>query len=544
MRVFGETKRGPKVVVAFAAIMSFVTFVPGGSYADPPGNPVLGGGPAKSDCYVELDVKNATDIKNNKVVTCTDGDPCDTDGQCQGTCTFKVAVCPNQSTLAGCTPHPPVALSGKSITSGTLSSPADLSGTDCGTFKDVTVNVKGKKKNKPGKLVLHVKAKITGGKPKTDTDNVTLICKPRVGTCPPPTTTTTTTLTTVTTTTTTTLMCPAVSGTKLAFTTAVGTSSCGPAGLATPPAAPLSGELDSDTSCSTKIADLGLGCLCFGGGGATIVACGKIPDGATSLLDISGPGTLAGSTGTSSNDCTKGAGPGKHCANNNSVPACTSDGDCGGAAGSCALDANCFFGPPLPIVSPPPFAALTTCVLNVVQTNASGTFNGTTGDSNVSLPLSSRVYISGNTASPCPKCLSGHCDPTWKTNTNTTSPDTNAVCTPTGIQLTTTDCRPSLPGFQAPLPVNLTPLTTGTVSMTSATGMFCPQNNAGAFGQGNAQCIQETGMPAGSLSDGLPHNSNLASVFCIPATGNAAVDGVADLPGPGAIGLNGNAQLQ
>ena len=51
-------------------------------------------------------------------------------------------------------------------------------------------------------------------------------------------------------------------------------------------------------------------------------------------------------------------------------------------------------------------------------------------------------------------------------------------------------------------------------------------------------------MPAGNLSDGLPHNSNLASVFCIPATGNAAVDGVADLPGPGAIGLNGNAQLQ
>jgi hypothetical protein len=51
-------------------------------------------------------------------------------------------------------------------------------------------------------------------------------------------------------------------------------------------------------------------------------------------------------------------------------------------------------------------------------------------------------------------------------------------------------------------------------------------------------------MPAGDISDGAPHNSNLAAVFCIPATGNAAVDGVADLPGPGAIGLNGNAQLQ
>ena len=163
----------------------------------------------------------------------------------------------------------------------------------------------------------------------------------------------------------------------------------------------------------------------------------------------------------------------------------------------------------------------------------------------MSLPLSSRVYISGNTASPCPKCISGACDPTWKTNTGTTSPDTGAACTPTGAQLTTIDCRPSLPGFQAPLPVDLTPLTTGTASKTAANGLFCPmQNDAGAFGQPGTQCITETGLPAGDISDGAPHNSNLASVFCIPATGNAAVDGVADLPGPGAIGLNGAAQLQ
>ena len=50
-------------------------------------------------------------------------------------------------------------------------------------------------------------------------------------------------------------------------------------------------------------------------------------------------------------------------------------------------------------------------------------------------------------------------------------------------------------------------------------------------------------MPAGSLADNMPHHSVLASVFCIPPTNNPAVDGVADLPGPGAIGLNGMAQL-
>jgi len=93
-----------------------------------------------------------------------------------------------------------------------------------------------------------------------------------------------------------------------------------------------------------------------------------------------------------------------------------------------------------------------------------------------------------------------------------------------------------LAGFQAPLPVNLAPLTTGTVSRTAAGGGFCPgQNNVGAFGQPTAQRIQETGLPAGDLSDNAPHASHVASVFCVPATGNGAVDGVADLPGPGAF---------
>ena len=363
-------------------------------------------------------------------------------------------------------------------------------------------------------------------------------------TAAPVTTTTTRPTTTTTTTTTSTTTTTTRNFTSLSFTTLVGTTSCGPAGLATPPPPPTSGELDSDTAGTTKLVDLGLGCLYFGGGAATVVAGGKIPDGATSFLNISGPGTLSGSTGTGPANCTVGAGPGRHCVNNNSLPSCTSDINCGGSAGSCALDANCFFGPPLPIVSPPPFGSLTTCVLNVVQTNAGGTFTQSTGDSTVSLPLSSRVYITGNTVSPCPKCLSGACDPSWKTNTNTTSPDTGAACTPVGAQLTTIQCRPSLPGFQAPLPVDLTPLTSGTASATAANGIFCPnQTDAGAFGQPSTQRIAETGLAAGNLGDGAPHNSHLGSVFCIPATGNAAVDGVADLPGPGAIGLNGTAQL-
>src|SRR5579862_2475950 len=295
---------------------------------------------------------------------------------------------------------------------------------------------------------------------------------------------------------------------QLVFTTVPGTTDCGGAGLSSPPVPPLSGELDSDTACTTKVTDLGMGCLYFGSGHATVVPPGRIPDGTTTSLSITGPSTLGPSGGTSVRDCSRAAGPGRHCVNDNAEPACTSDAQCGGVTGACALDANCYFGPPLPIPSPPPVDGLTTCVVNVVQSDAGGTFDEPTGATAISLPLSTRVYITGNEAAPCPQCISGTCDATWMTNTGDTSPDAGASCTPTGSGLTSTDCRPSLPGFQAPLGINLAPLTTGTASLTSTTGGFCPGQNSGhpgAFGQAATRCIQETGMPAGDLSDDQPH---------------------------------------
>ncbi|HLY37033.1 MAG TPA: hypothetical protein VKU61_03285, partial [Candidatus Binatia bacterium] len=92
-----------------------------------------------------------------------------------------------------------------------------------------------------------------------------------------PTTTTTTGATTSSTTTTTLI------GTVLKFKTVPGTTSCGSAAFNPNPAsAPTNGQLFSDTGCSTMVAGaaLGRGCLYFGGGKATIVAGGKIPDGA------------------------------------------------------------------------------------------------------------------------------------------------------------------------------------------------------------------------------------------------------------------------
>jgi len=182
MRVRGAAGRAVMTLVIFVATAVSLAFIATRGFADPAKNPVLGGGPAKSDCYIVFDVQGATDIKKNKQVTCIDGDPCDTDGVCgNDSCTFKVALCPNQTGSSSCTPHPPITLSGKSL-GAPLIPPTDLSGSDCGPFADVKVAIKVKKsgKKKPGKTVLHLKAK-SSGKPKTDTDNVKLICTPPAG---------------------------------------------------------------------------------------------------------------------------------------------------------------------------------------------------------------------------------------------------------------------------------------------------------------------------------------------------------------------------
>ena len=92
--------------------------------------------------------------------------------------------------------------------------------------------------------------------------------------------------------------------------------------------------------------------------------------------------------------------------------------------------------------------------------------------------------------------------------------------------------------------MNLSPLTTGTQTVTAADGNFCsPQAAAGAFGQITAEAITQHGMPAGDSTDGQPHASILVNNFCIPATGSGSLDGLASLPGPGSLSLPGMAQF-
>ena len=71
----------------------------------------------------------------------------------------------------------------------------------------------------------------------------------------------------------------------------------------------------------------------------------------------------------------------------------------------------------------------------------------------------------------------------------------------------------------------------------------CRQKTGGAFGQGTARTIAETGLVAGALTTGgAPKSANAATVFCIAQTGSAA-DIPADLPGPGAACVKGSVQL-
>jgi len=99
---------------------------------------------------------------------------------------------------------------------------------------------------------------------------------------------------------------------------------------------------------------------------------------------------------------------------------------------------------------------------------------------------------------------------------------------------------------EAALPVPLSALTTGTATTTALDGLFCPDqlaNDAGAFGLPTARAIQQNGVPAGDVSNHAPHTGVLAGVFCVPKTGNAALDGVAALPGPGALAISGLLQI-
>jgi hypothetical protein len=119
------------------------------------------------------------------------------------------------------------------------------------------------------------------------------------------------------------------------------------------------------------------------------------------------------------------------------------------------------------------------------------------------------------------------------------------ACTPsTSVEQTSLDCPPFDYQFFLSLGAGSSTISNSPRMLSAADGLFCPsQAHAGAFGIPAARRIELTGIAAGDLHDHQPHLTTLLNLFCVPQTGNATVDMLADFPGPEALSTTGTVQL-
>jgi hypothetical protein len=295
------------------------------------------------------------------------------------------------------------------------------------------------------------------------------------------------------------------------------------------------------------------------GGGSSLVGEGPTPDGSISLFAL----TCAAGGGACNNSCSGSLcniGPTSTAPLlNSTTPDCSNTG--------------CNFGTPLPIPNPT-LPTLSTCALNTFASPVSGSVNISTGQSQTTVALSSDVYLTGNLNQPCPKCsavfpASGTCDRGPRAGLTCVAVSSTGYtrdCPTGGVGTVATPCPAAQPGngnccspasscncpctagggnccdgsHVGAISVTLSPLGTTGASATNASGVFCTsQAHAGCFGSAACRTINETGSSGGTLLTNVTSNATLASVFCIPATGNGLVDASADLPGPGAVSLPG-----
>jgi len=148
--------------------------------------------------------------------------------------------------------------------------------------------------------------------------------------------------------------------------------------------------------------------------------------------------------------------------------------------------------------------------------------------------LSSRVYLTFDAASPCPRCVGGMC---------TGGARAGLSCTPVGSEDTSADCPPTASQFLSVLNVVVPALTSGQSSITSPTGFFCAgQAMPGALGFPAARRVTEQGsgptLPLLSTSLSM----NVAGTFCIEPTGTF-LDAIAGLPAVGALSTGAEVDL-
>lgn len=461
---------------------------------------VPGGGSATSDCFVELDLTGVTaaQITKGKKVTCIDGDPCDSDALCDGTCTFDAAICVNQTdpALASCTP--PAALTSFKVNAMgvVLPSPGN-SGPNCSARVQLPVPLKGSKM-KPGKRTIKATAKQQSA-PKKDSDKYQLVCTKREGACP--TTTSTTSSTTSTT------LPPSVCGNGVVEVGETCDPPCGAAcgggqrcnsacqcvaaaacACGAPEPEQLTFRTVDGTGVCGEVLDAngmslivnappgntpGLNCagLYFGGRGNAVPLPNAVPNNGMSTVNTCCSGTELTAIGATEADT-------------GSLRNCT--------------DTGCLFGSPLPVVNPSN-PGTSTCVINKLASPARGSGDCTTGESELIAPLSSEVFLAGDLLfncligdttppglscgsdadcgpgglcptgiQPCPVCRG-----TSGSETCSGGPNNAMACTPetttTGDAYPTShDCPPDPMLIIGSLPIGFT-LSTGTIERTAQT---------------------------------------------------------------------------
>src|SRR5881396_1215543 len=193
---------------------------------------------------------------------------------------------------------------------------------------------------------------------------------------------------------------------ELSFTTSIGAGNCGTV----------------QNSAGTVTKQLACGGLYTGGGSNSVPLPYAVPDMGNSLTGVS---SCSGSSLTLANLTSAQTGSNRNC-----------------------TSVGCLFGPPLPIPNPssPPTSV---CVINTVSTNASGTADCGSGASQLSLPLTSTLYLDGDLfpnapgIQVCPVCTKA-CN-TGANNGGPCNGDAdcaNAGCTGAGVPM------PCCTGFQ------------------------------------------------------------------------------------------------
>lgn len=490
---------------------------------------VNGGGPKKSDCYAGFEVDGSNGLTPMGKVALKQK-------ACNGSCTFTVQLCINEA-VAGCTAAPVTSFT---QTAGTALPQPAVGGSDhvCGDAQTITVPLKNGKKT--GKQKIKIKTAVSG-KPPKDPDTLLLICQPN----------------------------PSNAGCG-------GGSVCGNDTVE----APEQCDGIADTACPGYcLSD----CTC---GSCTVPADCTNPAGGPSKLAmaISSSGDLdTGWTGVSHNFPLVVGSKLNYClarCDASSNPDCCGKGETGDGTTN-----GRFFGAPLPLVS----GGVPVCVVN--EFNGPITLaraNLQTGEMQGRVDLFSTVWTSPQT-NVCPRCTGG---------TNLGDPGTcnagsnrNGACTIEGIITLNSDnppisndkyylssqCPPGGVAYENVGKLDIRqPLTTGTATKVGAKLCGAAQDD----GCGTGTCTQSCpGTPplkgginqfccSGGSSNGTPcfptksgdhaitrmgspvipqpawpdptypktgNTVDLAAVFCIAKTTSSTVNGIAGLPGAGAL---------